>query len=689
MNKYLLEIGVEEFPSRFIASTKKQIAEGMEKNLAACGLKAESVTVRSTPRRFAVEVTGIEPVDAEGEEIVRGPAVRIAFDAEGNPSKALEGFLRSKGVALEDTYRELKGKEEYVFARIQKEAVSVPEALKKAVPEVVRGVSNPRSMRWGGRSLQFLRPIRWFVSLYNDEVLPFDLERIPVSNVTRGHRFLGSQHIELGSIDEYAAKLEENYVIIDEKKRRDIIVRGLNRLAREKGGVPMLDEELLDEVVSIVEYPTVFLGRIPERYLSLPSEVIITPMKDHQRYFPVLDDQKKLLPFFLSVRNGDSQGIENVVAGNERVLTPRLEDAKFFYDQDRSRPLEAYCERLSDLTFHEQLGSMADKTARLESLVGRLGALLSVGEETVKFAKRAAFLSKADLVTQMVVEFTELQGTMGRIYAEESGENKIVARAIEDQYMPRSSGAELPESTAGTLLALADRIDTIAGLYAIDIRVTGSQDPFGLRRAAIGIIDILTSKGLYLDLAKVFREALVLYVEQRGLVFDYDEVQGRISEFFRGRLERKLRDDGLRYDIVDAVLATKGFDINALVEKTRAIARLCEEGKEDLITSFVRVQSMAEKSTTRALDPSLLEEGEVAMADSIVREKVVHDAIDKHHYDAALEELGQWMPIVNEYLDNTMILVEDEAVRANRLAMLDHVYGCVRQLLIPQRIVRK
>ncbi len=690
MNKYLVEIGVEEFPARFVTSTKEQLKNNTEKLLADKGLAAETYRLESTPRRFAMWLEDIQALDQATEEIVRGPAKKIAYDEEGRPSKALQGFMKSKGLTEEDIYFETQGKDEYVFAKVKKGEISVTDALTEIIPEAIRQISNPRSMRWGGKNLQFLRPIRWLVSLYNDEVLDFDLEDIPVSNVTKGHRFLGESEIVIPTIDSYEEVLEENFVIVDEKKRRDMINRGLNRLARENGGVPMVDKDLMDEVVHIIEYPTVFLGKIPEEYLDLPQEVIITPMKDHQRYFPVVKpNEKTLLPYFLSVRSGDDKGIENVVQGNERVLVPRLEDAKFFYDQDLSKTLDEHAEKLEGLTYHEELGTMKDKTDRLVSLSQQIGRRISCGADTIEHLGRAAELSKADLVTNMVIEFTELEGTMGRIYARKAGENPIVAQAIEEQYMPRSSGAELPQSSAGTILSLADKIDTLAGLFAIDVSVTGSQDPFGLRRAAIAVIDLLRANKINVNLDEIFRDALVLYVEQQGLVFDYDEVIQKIRDFFLGRLKVRLREEGVRYDVVDAVLATEGSDIFAFARKAKAVQKYLDtEDGNDLITSFVRIESMAEKATSTEVDEDALLEEDTEMYDSLYRSKQIANDIELDHYKDALEGLADWMPIINQYMDKTMILVDDEKVKNNRLAMLNSAYACIETLLIPKYIVR-
>lgn len=690
MTTYLLELGVEEFPSRYMASTKEQLKQNVLDGLADAGLSVSNARVQATPRRFALWLEEIKAQEGAGEEVVRGPSKQAAFDGEGQPTKALLGFLRAKGVSLEDTFIEDNGKNEYVFARLKKEAVSIEKTLPGIIAEAIRKISNPRAMRWGGKNLRFLRPIRWIVSILEDQVLPIDLEGIPVGNRTNGHRFLGEKNFVIRDVHSYEAQLEENYVLIDENKRRDVILRGLNRLAREKGGVPMHNEELLEEVVNIVEYPTVFLGDVPREYLTLPPEVIITPMMDHQRYFPVVDDDNHLLPYFLSVRNGNDQGLQNVIEGNRKVLIPRLEDAKFFYHQDQAHPLEELVPKLDELVFHEQLGTMREKTERLESLGVSLAKLLVCGPSIQQNIARAAHLCKADLVTKMVVEFTELQGTMGRIYATEDGEVPAVAQAIEEHYLPRQSGGALPQTTAGMVLSLADKLDTLAGLFAIDINVTGSQDPFGLRRAVIGILDIVQKHSLHLPLKEVLRDALLLYVEQKGLVFDYDDVLSRVSDFFRGRLRTRMQEQGIRYDVADAVIAIEDDDYLRLMQKAAAVQALTEQDTDnELITGFVRIESMAEHAESTAVSVDCLQAEDQDMLASLSRAETIREELNKDHYEEALALFRDWMPIIHEYLDRTMILVDDEALKTSRLGMLARVNALIHEILIPHRIVRE
>ncbi|MFM1534869.1 glycine--tRNA ligase subunit beta, partial [Helcococcus ovis] len=489
MSNYLLEVGVEEFPAKYIKSTQNQFKNYIEKSFNGNNFSFESLSINSTPRRFSILIKNIKNIEMDNTELVKGPSRKIAFDSQGNPSRALQGFLKSKNVELKDiVYHKLNG-EDYIFAKIIKDTLKLDELLKKEIPHMIKSISNPRQMRWGGKNLRFLRPIRWIVSLLDDKVLDFDLEGIKVLNITKGHRTLGKPEIEICSIDEYEKKLEQNYVIVSEEKRRQLILRGINRLSKEKGGHYLENEELLEEVIQINEYPTPFIGEFDNEYLALPKEVVITPMMDHQRYFPVLDDEENLLPYFISVRNGDNKGIENVAEGNKKVLLARLEDAKFFYNKDISKNLEDYIPELEKVGYHEGLGNMLDKTQRLQKLVVSIGQNIECGNDAIEIASRAAKLSKADLVTSTVIEFTELQGIMGKIFAYKSGENSLVAKAIEEQYMPVKSGAELPSTTSGTLLSLSDKFDTISGLHSKGIEVTGSQDMYGQRRAVLGILN--------------------------------------------------------------------------------------------------------------------------------------------------------------------------------------------------------
>lgn len=689
MNKYLLEIGTEEFPAKDVVPMRGQLERGFTKGLKENGLAFESVKVESTPRRFAALVEGIDYESVADKEEVRGPSKKIAYDEEGNPSKALEGFLRGNGASLDDVnIKEYKG-EDYVFIEKSIEIKPIEETIKILVPEIIQNLSSSKMMKWGGKNLRFARPIRYFLSLYNDEILNFDLEGIIVSNITKGHRDLGSDKIIVDSIDNYEKLLRENGVILNRDERKRLIKSESIKLAKENGGEILYNEDLLNELADINEFPTPILGSFNEAYLSLPREVIVTVMVDHQRYFALEDDDSYLMPNFIAIRNGGQEGIDNVRGGNEKVIEPRLKDGEFFYKEDLAKSLDDLVERLKTASYHEDLGTIYDKTQRLVSLTELIANQLACADEIKSNAKRAAYLSKADLVSNMVMEFTELQGIMGRIYALEKGEKEVVAKAIEEQYMPVRSDGDLPESTAGMVLSIADKIDSIASMYAVGHRVTGSQDPFALRRAAIGIINIILDKNLDLELEEITKDALYTLVDDQSLVFDYDEVMEAILEFFYGRLKTIFLDKGYRYDIIDAVLKSKGTNVFRKSEKIKALTSYMEENP-DFIEIVNRLASMGKKSDGREVDPSLLEEeAEKALYEKMPEIEDIEALISRDEFLPALEAFDRLSPYLNDFFDGVMVMVEDEEVRENRLAIIGAYYKLISQIFIVDEIVKE
>ena len=687
MHNYLLEIGVEEIPSDYVKNTKIQLKEKFEKLLSENKLSYEDVEIESTPRRFMVLLKNVAETAQQEVISVRGPSAKIAYDEDNNPSRALLGFLKGQKAELSDVIiKEQKG-EDYVFVEKKEKSKSLEEILKENVYEIVKSISFPRSMRWGGKSIRWARPIRWFVSLLDDKVLNFDAEGIEVGNITKGHRTLGSDKIVIENISEYEAKLKENYVILRGKDRRDIILKGLNSVSSQVGGEYMKDEDLLDEVVNIVEYPTVLVGEIDHSYLELPREVITTPMKDHQRYFPILDDKKKLLPYFCLVRNGDDYESQNVIEGNKKVLVARLEDAKFFYDLDAANTLESYVKDLDNLVFFEGLGNMGQKTKRLVELATSYQKELSLGDDIAEDAKRAAYLSKADLVTRMVVEFTELQGTMGAIYALNSGENQRVATAIKEQYLPKNQNSETPKSVVGILLAIADKMDSIVGLYAIENYVTGSRDPFGLRRAALGIINIILENGIDVDIKKLIAEALLVYTEINALAFDYDKTMDETLTFIKDRLKNKLLDDGYRYDIVNSVINTNFTNILKMSEKVKAVSDFIGEN-DDSLSYLIRINNLTKESEDREIREDLLETDlERKFYDEITKLENF-GLVSSADYKKELENIQATSLVGNDYLDNTMINVDNEEVKNNRLAMLNLLKRRMAKIFDISEIVR-
>lgn len=670
--RYFLEIGVEELPARFIDDALIQLKNNFENTLNDNRIKYENIVTFQSPRRLAIDITGLESQGESEEVTIKGPAKRIAFDEDNNPTKALEGFFKSQNVKLEDIFIETVNNEEYIFIKKINAGKQLEDVLRENIASNIKNISFPKSMRWGGKNIKFARPIRWIVSLLDDEIMEFDFEGIPVSNITRGHRFLGSQNIVIKEIGEYKELMRKNYVIVDPQERKDIIKYNSQKLAREKGGNVLKDDDLLNEVTNLVEYPTPIMGRIKEEYLNLPFDVIVTPMRDHQRFFPCIDDKNRLLPYFITIRNGDDKFIETVIKGNEKVLGARLEDARFFYNEDIKYPLETYVEKLKRLTFQEKLGTMYDKTIRLQRLSGKIADYLEVGDETKKNILRASYLSKADLVTKMVTEFTELQGKMGMEYAEKSGENKIVSQAIYEQYLPRFSQDNLPSTTAGAVLSIADKLDSICGLFAIGIQPTGSQDPFALRRGALGIINIIIDKKLNVSLRDLIDFSLYIYIEENNLACDFNKVRTEIFGFFMARVKNMLTDQKIRHDVVDAIISTGTDNIYDIVIRAEKITNWLEDERaQKTIVSFDRLTALSDKAISSNVVRNLLSVDELELYDAFNKiEDKVDTYINKKEYDKALNELGHLSDPINRYLDNVMVMVDDDNIRNNRLALI-------------------
>lgn len=679
---YLLEIGVEEIPARFVADTIVQMKNNAIELLNNERVKYTEVKILTTPRRLTLLVSGLEDTNTSIEEKVKGPSKKISYDDNGNPTKALLGFMRGQGIEIDSITIETLNDEEYVYANVIKKGKTIEEIFSSNMVDYIKNINFPKTMRWGGKNIRFARPIRWIVSLLDDVIIPFNLEGIEASNITRGHRFLGKSEILIDNVINYSKLLKNNYVIVDQKERKEIIKYGSERLVKEKGGTIQQDDDLLDEITNIVEYPTPIIGRIKDEYLKLPIDVVTTPMKEHLRYFPVIDDKKRLLPYFITVRNGDDKNTDIVVKGNEKVLGARLEDAKFFYKDDIKVPLENYVEKLKYITFQEKLGTVYDKTKRIQKLAGKIGDYLEVGEETEKNINRASYLSKADLVTKMVSEFTELQGKMGMEYAKYSGENEIVSLAISEQYLPRYSGDQLPSTTSGAILSIADKFDTIAGLFAIGIQPTGSQDPFALRRNALGIINIIIDKKLNLSLGDLIEFALYIYVEENGLAFDYNKVKSEMMDFFIGRVKNMFLDMNIRHDIIDAVINTNTDDIYDMkIRANKLNDWLKKDGLQEILLAFNRVSTLAVKTNSNEVKRDLLTEDEISLYDSYnnIEDKVLA-LIDKKEYDRALDLLTTLKEPIYNFFEKVMVMVDDEALKKNRLGLLRKIYDIMMKV---------
>ena len=688
MNNYLLfEVGVEELPSRFVSSTLDQIKNNLVKLFNENRITFDNIETYGTPRRLAFIVNGISDKQSNLEEEVKGPSKKISVDENGNFTKPALGFIKSKGLKEEDVFFKTVGKDEYIFGIIKKEGIETKEVLKSILPEAVKSVTFPKAMRWGGKNMRFARPIRWMVTLLNDEVIEINLEGIVSSNITKGHRFLGEKEFTVSSLNDYLTKLEENYVILDQNKRKELIKEQCINVATSLGGEVEFDEDLLEEVTNLVEYPTAFYGEFDKEYAKLPKEVVTTPMKEHQRYFPVVKDGK-LLPNFIAVRNGNDYKIEIVKAGNEKVLVARLEDALFFYNEDTKNSLESYIEKLKTVVFQAKLGTVYEKSLRIEKLSSDILDSLNINdikEDTL----RAAKLCKADLVTNMVFEFTELQGIMGREYAKVCGENEPVSEAIFEHYLPRFAGDILPETKSGIILSIADKLDSIAGFFAIGIQPTGSQDPYALRRQALGILSILMDKKLDVNLKDLVEHALNNY---RNLEFNKEEVCAQIMEFFRERIKNLFRDLGIRYDVIEAVLSSEVNDISDI--HTRAIELnkwLNTEGLVEMLTAFNRVSTLAQKASSSDVKEELLkEDAEIKLFNGFKDINIeVQELLKDKKYSEALDAFASLRPLVDNMFDNVMVMDKDEAIKENRLALLKQIYDTMLTICDLSKIVYK
>ena len=666
MKKLLFEIGTEELPANYMPNILKDLKTLSLKKLQDARVPFADVTVLGTPRRLAVLVSGVEETQADSTEEFKGPAVNIAFK-DGEPTKAAQGFARGKGVDV----KELVVKDNYIYAVKHIQGRATAELLPHVLQEILTNIPFPNHMRWADFDFRFLRPIHWLVALFGMEIVPVSITDIQSDRYTMGHRFLSNKKIEIPVADDYEKILEENFVIADQDKRREMIRQQITELAREEGGEIEIAADLLEEVNYLVEYPTPLCGKFEEKYLALPEAAIITPMRDHQRYFPVRGKDGKLLNKFIAVRNGGKAFLENVTHGNERVLRARLSDAEFFFNEDRKQKLEAYEEKIKTVVFQEGLGNMYDKSQRLEQLV----EMIHFGQQSrVPLAdlKRAAKLSKCDLVTGMVTEFTELQGVMGREYARLDGEKADVCEGIFEQYLPRFAGDILPKTEIGRILSIADKVDNIVATFSRGKAPTGSQDPFALRRQALGIINILLDSQKHMDMAKVVGASILLLKVPMEKV---KELGTQIIEFIRLRFRNLLLEQKIRYDVIDAELADeRNNDLYDLYLRAQALNEYVNSDKAaDMIQAATRVNNLSSKAeTVLPVNESLFKVEAEKELYAVVR-KLDTDMIPltvRCDYTGALNILSELNAPVNKFFDDVMVMDKDEAVKNNRLSLL-------------------
>lgn len=671
-NSYLLEVGVEEMPAHVVTPSIKQLHQRVANYLKEERISFDGIKEYATPRRLALLISGLADKQPDVDESVKGPAKKIAQDANGNWTKAAIGFTRGQGATVDDIeFKDVKGVE-YVF--VEKHIAGKPVAdVLKGLPDVITAMTFPTLMKWGYHNLQFIRPIRWLVSLLNDQVVPFKILDVEAGRTTRGHRFLGHD-VELKQATDYEQTLHDEFVIADQAKRKQLIVKQVDAIVKKNDWVIAKDAGLLEEVNNLVEWPTAFAGSFDPKYLTLPDEVLITSMKDNQRFFYLRDHDGKLLPHFIAVRNGNSEYLDNVIKGNERVLVPRLEDAKFFYEEDQKLTIDQYVDRLKRVSFHDKISSVYDKMQRVAVIAHLLGEKLGLNSEELADLNRAAHIYKFDLTTQMVGEFAELQGIMGEIYAKLFGEKDDVALAIREHYMPISAEGALPQSRIGAILAIADKLDSIMSFFAVDMIPSGSNDPYALRRQAFGIVRIIAERNWHLPLMGMQSEISAAYGKAGlKLTFDLDNNRDQVRDFFLDRLKQLFSGMKLRHDIVDTVTDTQSSDIANVIEAARAI----DDHKDDAdfkeaIEALTRVSRIAKKGK---FGPEMPTVTPALFANP--SEKKLHDAVNdaqKQFADRTVAEnfaaLRGLAPIISAYFDENMIMDKDESVRQNRLAQL-------------------
>lgn len=672
----LFEIGIEEIPARFMAPALRQIEEIMTKNLAEAGLEYKAMKTYGTPRRFTLIVKDLAEMQADIVVESKGPAKKAAFDADGNPTKALQGFCRGKGVEVADLIeKEIKGVP-YMYAEKEVKGQKTADIIGDMLHEMVGKIYFPKPMRWGYGEMRFARPIRWVVLLFGEDVLPLELGGVKSDKYSRGHRFLGSQQVEIKNAATYEEALAKEFVIVDQDKRREEIWKQVQAVAEKAGGVVKEDKELLEEVVYILEYPTALLGDFDKKYLSMPVELVVTPMREHQRYFPVYAKDGSLMNHFIAVRNGNAEHLDIVKAGNEKVLVARLADAVFFWEEDCKKPLEENLPRLESIVFHEKLGTLSAKVERVCALADFIGKKLGYNAEELANTARAGKLMKCDLVSSAVFEFTELQGIMGKYYAEVHNEPADVAAAIKEHYMPRFAGDELAQTKPGIALAIADRLDSMVGFFGQKMLPTGSQDPYALRRQANGICQTIIRHELDLSLAELVEEAYKLYANVK-MVSNADETKADLLNFFKSRLDTVLGDEGISYDVANSVLAKPVDNLKEIVEKAKVIKtfKSCS-AFSDLMAGYNRANNMLAKvKEFAAVDKALFEEdAETSLyAGLTVAKAEAAKAMAEQNYNAALSALSALRPLIDGFFDSVMIMVEDEKVKNNRLAILKEI----------------
>ena len=666
----LFEIGAEEIPAGFMPNILGQLKQLAETKLNDAHLPFESIATYGTPRRLALIVKGLGDTSAEISERHKGPSVSIAYDADGNPTKAAIGFARGKGLDVADLVVE----DGYIYAETKTAGVPAKDIVTDMLPQLITGLNFPKSMHWGNLDAKFVRPVRWLVALLDEEVIPVEFATVKSGKVTRGHRFLGADEITIKNAASYVDTLKENFVMVDQDARRELISKQLHDIAASKNASIVWDDDLLEEINYLVEWPTALCGGFEESYLALTAAAIITPMKDHQRYFPLVDQDGKLLPMFLTVRNGSDHSIEVVQAGNERVLRARLDDAKFFFNEDRKKPLIDRQDGLTKIVFQEGLGNLADKTERLLKLGRVFGEECGLHEDAAVVLERATELAKTDLTTGMVTEFTELQGVMGKEYALLDGESPEVAEAIFEQYLPRFAGDVLPQTEAGKVLSIIDKVDNIVATFSRGLIPTGSQDPYALRRQTIGILNILLGSEWNISLRPIFKASMELL----NVAADkQEELLNQVEEFFTLRWKNIFLDREVPHHVIDLLLSNNELSVADAEGLVNALLANRIDENVELVQAYTRMYNLVKDVEYTGVNSDLLkEDAEKALFEAASKASEASLAAwEAGDYAAVVAVPATLVPTINQFFEDVMVMDKDEAIKANRLQLVRLAYS--------------
>lgn len=672
MTKHVLfEIGLEELPARFINDAEDQLVDKTKAWLKELRISYESVVSFSTPRRLAITIYNVAKEQTTIKEEVRGPAKNIALDEEGNWTKAAIGFTKGQGKTVEDIY--IKDIKDTLYTFIEKRIDGKQTAeLLSTFKSIIKSIQFKEHMYWGEERVRYARPIRWIVAMYGDEVIPFEIASVPSGNITYGHRFLG-QKIELAHPLEYEEKLKDNYVIANKDKRTQLIIDGIEEMEEKEGFNIIVDSDLLSEVCNLVEYPTVFSGTFQASFLNLPSEALITSMKEHQRYFPVMSKDNKLLPYFVSVRNGNEMNLNNVVEGNEKVLQARLSDAQFFYEEDLKQSIDINIKKLSNVIFQEKLGTVHEKTIRIAKIATQIAEALNIDKEVAIKTARAAEISKFDLMTYMVNEFPELQGIIGEKYALHFGEDEVVSQAIREHYLPRHTKDSLPQSIPGAIVSVADKLDTIVGSISVGLIPTGSQDPYGLRRQSIGVLRILSEKQWNLTLESLIELTLTHYsLDEKNK----QKTLKNLFDFFKLRTTYLLSEENIAQDVIDAVFQNKFGIIPYAIEKAIILSKKRYDSNfkftQEALVRILNLSRTAEISNEINIDQSLFETKSEQLLYEKFAEVQKRFAIlnEEQNAEEALVKISELAQPIHEFFEHNMVMTDKETVKNNRLSLV-------------------